>query len=153
MLHVPGANPTRTRRQRLRRRRPECGHDELNSASYQSPYPHFVVPPLPSPTPFPPFCAFPIEFLTLKLPHLIFRSVQQLATLCHTLNPSIFWFFVFLFRFVAHHKQQLKICCILFSIFPFFICISLLFQFISKFSVTKTNESFPQPAKCFTFIC
>lgn len=57
-----------------------------------------ILSPLRCPFPPPPFqlfSAYPIEFLTPKLPHLIFRSVQQLATLFHNHNPSIFCFLFF----------------------------------------------------------
>lgn len=151
MLHVPGANPTRTRRQRLRLRRRRPDDPSVAMMSWTLPATSHPLPtslPLPS-SPFPTFLSISHWVSHAKVATFDF-SVSAAAGNPVPQSQSFHILFSF-FRFVTHRKQQLKICCILFAIFPFFICISLLFQFISKFSVGKTNVSFPPTGKVFYF--
>lgn len=96
-------------------------------------------PPLPPLTHFP--LHFPLSFSRQSC-HIWFFGQCSSWQPCATITIIPYFVFFLFFVLLPTTSNNWKYAA---YYFPFFICISLLFQFISKFSVGKTNESFPPP--------
>lgn len=159
MLHVPGANPTRTRRQRrrqrLRRRHPD--DPSVAMMSWTLPATSHPIPTSPCPSPSHLFFTF------LCISHWV--SHAKVATFDFSVSAAagnpvpqsqsfhiLFSFFFFVLLPTTSNNWKYAAYYFPFSIFHLhFPFVSIHFEIFSRKKPTKASP--PQPAKSFIFVC